>query len=180
MARLAEPRRSGLPHGRYRVRRWRQLVYPNTNPDPYSDAHTYPYSYPDDGRHLHHRGDGHARYNDLTRNTDYRDCDSGLLAPRGGAWLTTGLQKVAEKAVQPSFDPTNKRQGKKPPYTLSSRPPRLAVGPERTRIFWLRRTYQRLRVRLCRMRFANTANLDRKSVKAEGRDLQYPFPSLLP
>ena len=34
MARLAEPGRPGRSHCRYWLRRWRQLVYADTNPDP--------------------------------------------------------------------------------------------------------------------------------------------------
>jgi len=78
MARLAESGRPGVSGSRYRLRRWRQLVYSNTNPDPYSDAHAHSHAYSDSGLHIHYRGDGHPSDDDLTRNTDYRDRDGGV------------------------------------------------------------------------------------------------------
>ena len=77
MARLAEPGRSGRSHRRHRLRRWRQLVYADPDPDPNSDTHSDVRLHC--GRHLHHRGDGHARHDHLTRNTDYGDRDGGFL-----------------------------------------------------------------------------------------------------
>ena len=56
--------------------RRRQLIYAGTHPDPYSDAHANSWYY---ARHLHHRGDRHARYGDFTRDTGYGDRDGSHL-----------------------------------------------------------------------------------------------------
>jgi hypothetical protein len=78
MARLAEPGRSGGSRRRHRLRRWRRLAYAHANPHSDADAHA---DYESNcGRHLHHCGDGHARYNHLARNSGDRGRNGGLLA----------------------------------------------------------------------------------------------------
>jgi hypothetical protein len=79
MARPAEPGSSGGSRRRHRLRRWRrQLVYVDSTRS--SNAAAYVDYESNCGRHLHHRGDGHARNNHLARDRGDSDGNRSILA----------------------------------------------------------------------------------------------------
>ena len=84
--------------------RWRQSS--TTPPTTHSDTHSL---HSNCGRHLHHRGDGHARYDHLARNTGDRDRNRSLLAlashlRRGGIVPAPNFELRASVFVQAGPD----------------------------------------------------------------------------